>query len=54
MSENPAKPKVFKIVVQNLVMTKAGWRSTSKNVIFRDGYEDFVKKYGELTTEEFK
>jgi hypothetical protein len=46
--KTPGKPKVFKIVVSNLYMTKTGWRTSSNNVITKDGYESFLKKYGDI------
>jgi len=45
--EKPGKPKVYKIVVSSISMSKKGWITSYHNVILKDGYEDFLKKYGE-------
>ncbi len=47
-SEAPGKPRVYRIIVSNLAMTKQGWKSTYRDFIFKDGYDEFIEKYGEL------
>ncbi len=45
--EKAGKPVVYEIIVENLVKTKAGWRSSYKHVITKPGAEEFFARMEE-------
>ena len=41
----PAKHRVYEIVVRNLTKTKSGWRTTYEHTIKKDGWDEWAKDY---------
>jgi hypothetical protein len=46
--EKPGKPRVYEILIENLVSSRGNWKSTYSHTIRNEGWEEFNEKFGDL------